>query len=165
MISPAKISTRWNLHDHYQPWLQLPKTGVTQCARNNDVTKRSCSPFKKVKCNLKNLPITINFTSLFAKEPQHWESLLPCPGPPQYSWNRGGSQRNLILTNAIKNPNPAPGDKKTLTQVIPFAVYEVITNHPLLREVEYESFEEVGFFWGGGEVKEWRTKICYCFRF
>ena len=34
--------------------------------------------------------------------------------------------------------------KKTLTQVIPFAVYEVITNHPLLREVEYESFEEVG---------------------
>ena len=31
-----------------------------------------------------------------------------------------------------------------LTKVIPFAVYEVITNHPLLREVEYESFEEVG---------------------
>ena len=30
-----------------------------------------------------------------------------------------------------------------MTQVIPFAVYEVITNHPLLREVEYESFEEV----------------------
>ena len=28
--------------------------------------------------------------------------------------------------------------------MIPFAVYEVITNHPLLREVEYESFEEVG---------------------
>ena len=30
-----------------------------------------------------------------------------------------------------------------MDQVIPFAVYEVITNHPLLREVEYESFEEV----------------------
>ena len=50
MISPAKICTRWNLHDHYQPRLPLSKTGVTQCARNNDVTKRSCSPFKKVKC-------------------------------------------------------------------------------------------------------------------
>ena len=44
----------------------------------------------------------------------------------------------------IKDPDPALRDKKTLTQVIPFAVYEVITNHPLLREVEYESFEEVG---------------------
>ena len=30
-----------------------------------------------------------------------------------------------------------------MAQVIPFAVYEVVTNHPLLREVEYESFEEV----------------------
>ena len=30
-----------------------------------------------------------------------------------------------------------------MVQVIPFAVYEVVTNHPLLREVEYESFEEV----------------------
>ena len=50
MISPAKISTRWNLHDHYQPRLPLSKTGITQCAGNNDVTKRSCSPFKNVKC-------------------------------------------------------------------------------------------------------------------
>ena len=29
------------------------------------------------------------------------------------------------------------------TGVIPFAVYEVIVNHGLLREVQYESFEEV----------------------
>ena len=29
------------------------------------------------------------------------------------------------------------------TAVIPYAVYEVITNHTLLREVDYESFEEV----------------------
>ena len=29
------------------------------------------------------------------------------------------------------------------TAVIPYSVYEVIVNHPRLREVQYESFEEV----------------------
>ena len=46
-ISTQAIS-KYQLHDHAQPRLPLSKTGLTQCAGNNDVTKRSCSPLKKV---------------------------------------------------------------------------------------------------------------------
>jgi len=59
------------------------------------------------------------------------------------------SQRGLALLS-IRSPSTGKASCPALvhlnildTEVIPFAVYEVITNHPLLREVEYESFEEV----------------------
>jgi len=59
------------------------------------------------------------------------------------------SQRGLALLSKRSSITGKPSCPALVhlnlldTAVIPFAVYEVVTNHPLLREVEYESFEEV----------------------
>ena len=86
--------SQYQLHDHHQPRFPLSKTGLTQCAGNNNVTKRSCPPLKKVA----TLKMFVNHFKLYISP--HKGARAPGK-PPALLWST-----SIFSTQRWQSQNP-----------------------------------------------------------